>query len=296
MKKMILSGGTGYLGNLIQEYFKNEYEIYVLTRSMQEHQSDVRFVQWDSKSLGNWTKVLENADVLINLAGKNINTRFTENNKKVLLSSRIDSTRILGRAIEQCVDPPKMWLNASAAAIYEESYDVPRTEDSETRDSDFLSILSQAWEETFYEYENASTTKAIFRISMILGENKGSALQALKLLVKLRGGGAAGSGKQMVSWMGEKDFVRALEFIIKNELFGAFNFSNPHALTNKNFMKELRKKYKVSLGIPAPEFLIRFGTMLINSSPALILRSQNIYPKNLLKHGFEFTENSISDL
>ncbi|MDG4945936.1 TIGR01777 family oxidoreductase [Weeksellaceae bacterium KMM 9713] len=296
MKKMVLSGGTGYLGSLIQDYFKNEYEIYILTRSERESKGNIHFVQWDSKNLGDWTNVLENADVLINLAGMNINTRFTEENKKKLLSSRINSTEALGKAIEQCEVPPKMWLNASSAAIYEESIEVARTEDDTTRDDDFLSFLSQKWEEAFYKYANDKTNKTVFRISLILGESEESALHMLKKLVKLGGGGAAGSGDQMVSWMGEKDLPRALDFIIKNQLTGAFNFSNGNVLSNADFMKELRKKYKMPIGLPAPEFLINIGTKIIGTSSDLVLRSQNIAPKNLKEAGFKFEQLQLSDI
>lgn len=296
MKKMVLSGGTGYLGGLIQEYFKNEYEIYILTRSDRESKGNIHFVQWDSKNLGDWTRVLENADVLINLAGMNINTRFTEENKKKLLSSRIDSTEALGKAIEQCENPPKMWLNASSAAIYEESKEVASTESDTSRGDDFLSFLSQKWEEAFYKYANDKTKKAVFRISLILGDNEQSALHMLKKLVKLGGGGAAGSGEQMVSWMGEKDLPRALEFIIKNELTGAFNFSNGNVLSNADFMKELRNNNKMPIGLPAPEFLINIGTKIIGTSPDLVLRSQNIAPKNLKDAGFKFEQLQLSDI
>lgn len=296
MKKMVLSGGTGYLGKLIQDYFKEEYEFYILTRSNKEDTKGVHYVQWDGETLGDWKEALENADVLINLAGKNINTRFNKENKKQLLSSRIDSTFILGEAIEQCENPPKMWLNASAAAIYEESNKMARGESDGSRGDDFLSVMSQKWEQAFYAHANNKTRKSAFRISLILGESEGSALQMLKKLVKLGGGGAAGSGKQMVSWMGEQDFVRALDFIIKNELIGAFNFCNENAMSNAEFMKQLRKKYHIAFGLPAPAFLIKIGTRIIGTAEDLVLRSQNVYPGNLLSKGFEFKQQEIEGI
>ncbi|MGI9526050.1 MAG: TIGR01777 family oxidoreductase [Weeksellaceae bacterium] len=297
MKKLILSGGTGYLGKLIQDHFKKDYEIYILTRSDKKSQEPgIHFVQWDGDSVGEWTAVLENADVVINLAGKNINTRFTEENKKAILESRIDSTQAIGKAIENCENPPKMWLNASSVAVYKESKEYPKDELSPTNGEDFLSIVSQEWEKAFYKYPNTSIIKAVFRITLILGDHDGSAYQTLKKLVQLGGGGKAGDGEQIVSWLGEADFVNALEFLIDNELEGPFNFGNPKPISNAELMKQLREKFKVPFGLPAPEFMIKIGANIMGTAPELVLRSQNTQPKRLLEHGFKFTQLDIKDI
>lgn len=296
MKKMMIAGGTGYLGNLIIEHFQNEYEIYILTRNAKSNDQKVQFLEWDGNTLGSWTASMENLDVLINLAGKNINTRFTEENKAAILHSRIQSTEILGKAVEECKNPPKIWLNASSIAVYEESWEVAKDENSAENGTDFLSLVSQQWEESFYKFGNNKTRKAVFRISLILGDREGSAYQTLKTLVKTGGGGTAGNGKQMVSWMGENDFVNALQFIIDQQLEGKFNFSNPNALSNKEFMKQLRQKLGMPLGLPAPEFLIRVGSSIIGTAPELVLRSQNVFPERLLKNGFEFKQLSVKDI
>lgn len=295
-KKLILSGGTGYLGSLIVNHFKNDYEVYILTRSNRESEGNIHYVKWDGDTLGEWTQILEDADVVINLAGKNINTRFTEENKTAILQSRIDSTEILGKAIEAAKKPPKMWLNASSVAIYAESEDVARDEYSLPVGKDFLSKVSQAWEEAFYKYPNEQTKKTVFRISLIMGNHEGSAYQTLKKLVKLGSGGKAGNGKQMVSWLSEIDFVRGLEFIVKNELEGAFNFCNPNVLSNAELMKQLRKKYSMPFGLPAPEFLIKLGAGIIGTAPELVLRSQNVVPKRLIENGFTFQLTEIQDI
>lgn len=292
---MILAGGTGYLGSLIQAYFKTDYEIYILTRSKKENKDGINFVQWDAKSLGEWTTVLENADVVINLTGRNINTRFTKENKEAILTSRIESTEIIGEAIENCQNPPKMWLNASSVAVFKNSL-AQFTEESEVRGTDFLSTVSQQWESAFYKYKNEKTKKAIFRISLIMGDQEGSAYKTLKNIVKVGGGGQAGNGKQMVSWLGEKDLVRALAFIIKNELTGAFNFCNKNALSNAELMKQLRKKYNMPIGLPAPAFMIKVAANFIGTAPDLVLRSQNVYPKRLIDNGFTFNQTSIHDI
>lgn len=296
MEKLILAGGKGYLGQLLQIYFKDKYDIYILTRSKSSIKDGIHFTNWDGKNLGEWTKILEDATAVINLSGRNINTQFTEKNKKAILQSRLESTEILGKAIEKAKNPPKIWLNASSIAIYEESFSEVKDENSPVSGKDFLSEVSKKWEESFYKYANEKTKKAIFRISIIMGNHKGSAYHSLKKIVKLGAGGKAGSGKQMVSWLGEKDFVRAIHFIIENQLQGAFNFCNPYPISNADMMKQLQKKYKIPFGLPAPEFLIRIGAKLLGTAPELILRSQNAAPKRLLEAGFVFEQNDLKDI
>ncbi|MDO5655493.1 MAG: TIGR01777 family oxidoreductase [Flavobacteriaceae bacterium] len=295
MKKMILAGGSGYLGRLLIQHFRHEYDIFVLTRSGKSGNGFTPIL-WDAKTIDSWAEKLENADVLINLTGENINTSFTESNKKKILNSRIESTDILGKAVMQLVNPPKIWLNASAIAVYEESESLARDEYDTTFGNDFLAVVSRKWEETFNQFHRNTMLKAVFRISMILGDTPGSAYKTLKTLVRLGGGGKAGSGKQMVSWMGEQDFVNAIEFIIENSLEGEFNFCNPKALSNKEFMQELRKKMGVPIGIPTPEFLLKIGAGIIGTAPDLVLRSQNVIPKRLIENGFVFEQTQISDI
>lgn len=295
--KIVISGGTGYLGSLLVDYYKTKADVYVLTRSIKKDlPASVKQVVWDAKNVGDWSECLENADVLINLAGKNINTRMTEKNKQEILQSRIASTEALGKAIEECKNPPKMWLNASSVAIYDESRREEKTEFSELNGTDFLSEVSRKWEMAFYRYAEGKTKKVVFRISLVLGDHKGSALHSLKKLVQFGGGGKAGNGTQMVSWVSEKDFVRAISYIVKHELEGDFNIANGSAVSNKLLMEMLRKKYNRSFGLSAPKLLIKLGGEVIGTPPELILRSQNVIPKRLWKAGFNFLHESVLDI
>uniref|UniRef100_UPI0039A69CD4 TIGR01777 family oxidoreductase n=1 Tax=Ornithobacterium rhinotracheale TaxID=28251 RepID=UPI0039A69CD4 len=295
--KIVISGGTGYLGSLLVDYYKTKAQVYVLTRSPKKDIPPmVNQVVWDAKNLGDWANCLENADALINLAGKSINTRMTEKNKQEILQSRIDATEALGKAIEACKVPPKMWLNASSIAIYDESRREEKTEYSDLNGTDFLSEVCRKWEMAFYRYAEGKTKKAVFRISLVLGEHKGSALHTLKRLVQFGGGGKAGSGTQMVSWVSERDFVRAIAYIVKHELEGDFNIANGSAVSNKLLMEMLRKKYKRSFGLSAPKILIKLGGEIIGTPPELILRSQNVIPKRLWKAGFNFLHESVLDI
>lgn len=295
--KIVIAGGSGYLGRLLIEHFSTKnHQIVVLSRSSSRTEGQVKYVTWNGEEIGDWANELENTDALINLSGKNINCSFTANNRAALISSRIKSTQVLGKAINLCQKPPKIWLNASSVAYFKETYSVSATENFAQKGDDFLSELSHKWEETFHQIHCPATVKTIFRISLILGEQKGSALLVLKKLIKSGGGGKAGNGKQMVSWMGEKDFVEALSFLISNRLGGVFNFCNTSALSNSDFMRELRRLYGMPFGVPTPEFLLRIGAKILDTAPDLVLRSQNVFPENLLNAGFEFKQNKLDNV
>ncbi len=296
MKKIVIAGGSGYLGSLIVEELKKNFAISILSRTQKGEKDNIQFVPWNAQDLGEWTNSLEGAYALINLTGKSINTKFTEKNKKAILKSRVNSTLLLGKAIENCTKPPKKWLNASSVAYYKESWKVPMDEESTEVGSDFLSRVSQKWEEAFYHYPTQETQKIIFRISLILGDHPGSAYFTLKKLVKTGLGGKAGNGKQKVSWMSETDFVRAILFLLDKPYTGPFNFCNANVLTNEQLMSQLREKYKVSLGLPAPKFIIKLGSQFINTSPDLVLRSQYAVPTRLLNEGFTFDCDSIDEI
>lgn len=293
--KIVYAGGTGYLGGLLIDHFaKKGAKQYVLTRGNPEI-THAESVSWDGKNLGDWTKTLENADVLINLAGKNINTRFTPENKQKLTSSRVQTTELLGRAVDMAKTPPRAWLNASSVAIYNESKEHFKDENSPENGIDFLSQLSRAWENAFWAHGN-TPRKSIFRISLVMGESEGSAMKTLRQLVKLGLGGSAGSGEQMVSWISENDFVRAIDYIVSRDLKGAFNFCNTQPLSNAELMRQLRKKYKMPIGLSAPAFAVKMGAGIIGTAPELVLRSQKVFPKRLTDEGFVFKEEHIKQL
>ncbi len=296
MKKIIIAGGSGYLGSLLVETLKKDYTLFILSRSEKESSDNVHYVQWDAKNLGEWTHSLENSFALINLAGKNINTSFTEKNKEAILNSRVNSTLLLGKAIENCKNPPVKWLNASSIAYYKESFKSPMDEESNEVGSDFLSRVSQQWEEAFYIYPNSNTHKIVFRISLVLGNHPGSAYYTLKKLVKMGLGGKAGNGKQKVSWISEIDFVRSIIFLLQNPFTGPFNICCPNVLSNEELMSQMRKKFQVNMGLPAPKFAIQLGAGLIDTSPDLVLRSQYVVPTRLINEGFKFKQDTIQSL
>jgi uncharacterized protein (TIGR01777 family) len=293
MKKLVIAAGTGFLGQVIINHFKDKFtEIIILTRGKSEIKRNIKYVKWNAKTLSGWENELENADVLINLAGKSVDCRYTDKNKKEILSSRIDSTSILNEAVLQCKNPPKHWLNSSTSTIYRHSIDKQMTEEKGEIGNDFSMNIAKAWEKAFFKIETPKTLKTALRTSIVLGKN-GGAFIPLKRLTQFGLGGKQGNGNQFISWIHEKDFARAIEFIIQKEMIGVINVVSPKPIQNKEFMYELRKVLKIPIGIPTPKAILKIGAKIIGTEPELVLKSRNVIPKRLQENGFEFKFDTL---
>lgn len=285
--KLIIAGGTGSVGEALIHYFRDRYEsIVVLTRGNRPASGNVRYVQWNARTIGPWTGELEGADVVVNLTGKSVNCRNTEENQKEIIRSRVDATRVLGQAIERCPAPPKHWINASAAAIYGNTGDRVVDEDSSWADDETANVSKQ-WEAAFNESDCPQTRKVVLRIGLVLQKNKG-VVEVLSKLARVGLAGSVGSGRQYVSWIHEADFVRLVEWVVDNEhIFGAINAVSPDPVTNKEFMKGFREGLGVKVGLPAPGWATRIGAFLIGTNAELVLSGRRVH-SNVLSGNFSF--------
>jgi uncharacterized protein (TIGR01777 family) len=290
MKTIIIAGGSGFLGKVLERYFTDKgYIVKTLTRTPKQNND----VYWNAKDLGNWTKDLENTEALINLTGKSVDCRYTEANKKEILDSRINSTNLLGLAVNLCKNPPKVWFNSSTATIYKSSLVKQNTEETGDIGDDFSMNIAKSWENAFYSINNSKVRKIALRTSIVMGKN-GGAITPLKNLTKLGLGGKQASGNQKVSWIHELDFARAIHFLMNNnELDGNFNLSVKNPTNNKILMQTMRKVLKVPFGISHPIWLLKFGAKLIGTETELVLKSRNVIPKRLLDNGFKFLYQDI---
>jgi uncharacterized protein (TIGR01777 family) len=293
MKKLIIAAGTGFLGQVLVDHFQTKFDqIVIFTRGKSKEENGIKYVNWDAKKLSGWETELEDATVLINLAGKSVDCRYTKANKKEILLSRIESTKILNKAVLQCKNPPKHWLNSSTSTIYRFSLDKQMDEINGEIGNDFSMNVAQSWEKAFFKLDTPQTLKTAMRTSIVLGK-KGGAFIPLKTLAKTGLGGKQGKGNQYISWIHENDFARAIEFVIQKEMTGVVNIVSPNPITNADFMQKLRKVTGQFIGIPIPTFLLKLGSFIIRTETELVLKSRNVIPKKLTDNGFKFEFASI---
>ena len=302
MKKLIIAAGTGFLGQVLVNHFKDSFdEIIILTRGKSDSRESeqakqikntIKYINWNAKSFSGWEKELENADVLINLAGKSVDCRYNEKNKQEIYNSRIESTSILNEAVLQCKNPPKHWLNSSTSTIYRFSLDKQMDEINGEIGDDFSMNIAKSWEKVFFETTTPKTLKTALRTSIVLGKN-GGAFIPLKTLAKLGMGGKQGKGNQFISWIHEEDFARAVAFVVENKLENEINIVSPNPIRNIDFMSKLRNAVGMPFGISQSEWILEIGSKLINTETELVLKSRNVIPKRLQENGFTFKYESI---
>jgi uncharacterized protein (TIGR01777 family) len=294
-QRIIIAGGTGFLGGVLASRFAaQQWDVLILTRHPKPRADGVREVAWDGELVGDWAAELEGAEVVVNLCGKSVDCRYTAKNRKLLIESRTQPTRAIGRAIAQCRVPPRAWLNASSATLYRHTFDTPMDENGaqgwtrEAKDEFSIEIINQ-WERAFNESQTPRTRKVALRTTMVLGLSRNSVVPVLRRLTRLGLGGRMGSGRQYVSWMHQEDFCRAVEWIIAHEEFsGPVNMAAPNPLPNVEMMRTFRELCGVPIGLPAPELLLEIGAFFMRTETELIIKSRRVVPGRLLAGGFEF--------
>ena len=292
MKRIVIAAANGFIGEHLVNHFSKDFEVVGLVRRPMESKKNVRYVIWDGKQLGEWQSELEGAEVVINLAGKSVNCRHTEENKKGLLLSRTQSTQAIGQAIDLCKTKPRIWMNAAGASIYEYNKDQANTEEDKQYATSFIATLSKEWEDAFYAFTYPDLRQIALRTTVVLGKEDG-AFPVVNRLAKMWLGGKQGSGKQMMSWIHIQDFVSAVDFILKSNLNGNVNMGSPNPVSNSDFMRALRKANGRSFGLPTPEFALKIGARFLKTEPSLVLDGMYVKPKALLDSGFEFKFPSI---
>ncbi|MDT9719394.1 TIGR01777 family oxidoreductase [Paenibacillus sp. ClWae2A] len=284
MKKVVLAGGTGFVGqDFAQRFKKLGYEVLIISRQPGQ-------IAWEDRA--GIIEALEEAEMLINLAGKSVNCRYTEENRKVILESRTRTTRILGEAVLACNQPPELWINSSTATIYRHAEDRPMTEKEGEIGSGFSVDVAKAWEQAFFEFSLPSTRQIALRIAIVLGE--GGVMVPMTNLVRFGLGGSQGTGTQQFSWIHIEDLFRMVIYLQEHpHLNGVFNASSPHPVTNRELMARLREQMGVRIGLPSPRWMLELGARFIQTETELVLKSRWVIPERMEREGFTFTYGTL---
>jgi len=276
------------------------HDVVVLSRRPADGAAPWRTAVWNGETRGAWAGELDGGDVVINLAGRSVDCRYTPARRREIVESRVRSTRAIGDAIARALRPPALWLQASTATIYAHRFDAPNDEATGRLGGAELGVpdtwrfsidVATAWERVFNENEAATpnTRKVAMRSAIIMSPDRGSAFDVLLGLVRRGLGGTSGDGRQFVSWVHSEDFVRAVRWLVAHgEVSGVVNIAAPNPLPNAEFMRALRAAWGIRIGVPTPGWLLEVGAWLIRTETELVLKSRRVVPSRLLDAGFVF--------
>ncbi|HKK46659.1 MAG TPA: TIGR01777 family oxidoreductase [Balneolaceae bacterium] len=283
---IFITGGTGFIGSYLRTMLLRKGHLLTLvTRDPKQYAGEAaknqRFVSWDD----NLADEMERADVVINLAGASIfGTRWTDEVKKKIYSSRIKTTSQIVSAIEQANDRPEVMISASAANYYHDGGDKVLDETAKTG-NDFLATVCMDWEKAARPVTALGVRLAIPRIGVVL-ERDGGALRQMLLPFKLFVGGSIGSGNQYFPWIHMSDLCRGLLYPIENKDFeGVYNLNAPNPVTMDEFAHTLGEQLHRPSFFRVPESLV---TLVLGEAATPVISSLRMQPKKLQQHGFEF--------
>jgi uncharacterized protein (TIGR01777 family) len=292
--KIVIFGGSGQLGGVLVRAFQARgADVVVVSRSATPA---AHWLEWDGRSVGAWARELEGADVVLNLAGRSVNCRYTAANRKAMFDSRVESTRAVGSAIAACSHPPRVWLQMSTATVYSHRFDAPNDEATGVLGGSepdapaawkFSIDIAKAWEHELTAANTPRTRKVALRSALVLNADRGGIFDVLLGLTRAGLGGTIGDGAQYVSWLHERDFVGMLDFLVAHEeLDGAVILASPNPLPQREFMAALRAAWGTRLGLPATRWMTAVGAFVLRTETELTFKSRRVVPKRLLDAGY----------
>jgi uncharacterized protein (TIGR01777 family) len=295
--RVVITGGSGQIGQILARHFHARGDAVAVIARHNQPAAWATF-QWDGLHPGDWVTALDGADVVINLAGRSVNCRYNEANRREIKESRIVTTRLVGDVIARSSQPPRAWMNASTATIYTHLTDRPMDDvDGVIGGNEpglpttwrFSYDVATSWEKAFFEVTTPNTRKVALRSAIVMSPDRGGAFETLLNLVRVGLGGTSGSGRQFVSWVHDADFVRAIDFLVAHtELDGCVNITSPNPLPNRDFMAGLRRAYGARIGLPASSWMLEIGAVFLRTETELVLKSRRVVPRRLAEAGFQF--------
>ncbi len=296
--KIVIPGGSGQIGQLMARGFVTAgHEVVILSRAAAKVG---RTVPWDGRTVANWSKEIDGADVVLNLAGRTVNCRYTEENLRAMMDSRVDSTRAVGEAIASAARPPRLWLQMSTATIYAHRLDAPNDEATGIIGGDEPGVpaywaysvkIAREWERALNEAKTPKTRRVALRSAMMMSPDREGIFDVMLGMVRKGLGGSAAGGAQFVSWMHDTDFTEAIDLLIAREdLEGPFNLAAPNPLPYADFMRAMREAWGIRVGLPATKWMLEIGAWAMRTDTELVLKSRRVIPGRLLAEGFTFAQ------
>lgn len=297
-RRIVIAGGRGHLGGILARYFDARGdEVVVLTRRPEGYHGPGKAVRWDGVNAGAWTGVPEGADAVINLAGRSVDCRYSEANRRAIMDSRVESTRAVGRALAAADRPPGAWLQMSTATIYAHTHGEPQDEGGRLGGMEpgvppawrFSIDVARAWERTAGSFDLPRTRTVLMRTAMVMSTARGAVFDRLFRMARSGLGGQVGDGRQYVSWIHEIDFARTVDRLLEDEAMrGTVNLASPRPLPFGDFMHALRRAAGVRFGLPAPKWMVEVGCFLLRTESELVLKSRRVVSGRLAGAGFRF--------
>lgn len=300
--KVVLAGGTGQVGAVFDRALTAAgHDVVVLSRNpVRERQ-----VAWDARTPGPWTAEIDGSDVVVNLAGRSVSCRYTEANLRDMMDSRVQSAEAVGAAIAAAPKPPALWLQMSTATTYAHRFDAAHDEatgvigGTETGVPDYWEYsvrIAKNWERAQEEATTPHTRKVALRAAMVMSPDRGGVFDVLLRMARLGLGGPVAGGSQYLSWIHDRDFVRAVEFLIaRDDIAGPVNLAAPGPLPHRAFMRDLRAAAGVRVGLPATKWMAEIGAFVLRTDTELLLKSRRVVPGRLLDEGFVFEQAAWPD-
>ncbi|HCJ48822.1 MAG TPA: NAD-dependent epimerase [Microbacterium sp.] len=308
--RAVVAGASGFVGrHLVEALASDGYDVIRIGRSEQ--------VQWDDQPAVD--AAVDGADVIVNLAGKSVNCRYTDRNRDEILTSRTTTTAALHGAVTRASAPPRLWLNSSTATIYRHATDRPNTESTGELGAGFSVDVAREWERVFFEGDLPATRRVSLRMAIVVGD--GPATRMLLTLARIGLGGpqydgwtpphrryrGIGSGptggrapwyrtrgRQRFSWIHIDDVIGAIRFLDHiTDLSGPVNLAAPTPTDNRTLMRTLRRVVGAPFGLPSMRWMLELAMWVLRTEPELVLKSRWVLPERLIQAGYRFVHTDL---
>ena len=289
--KIVVAGASGFLGRALIDSLKG-HEVVALVRNG-EHIPGSKPVIWNGLRLERWADEIDGADAVVNYAGVPVTVKWTDENKKAIKESRVQSTYLIGQAIDGAERPPKVWVNASATGYYG-SRGAEMLDETAAPGTDFLAQVCQAWEDALAAETLPNTRRIALRSGIVLGK-KGGALKPMVKATKLFLGGAQGNGNHWMPWIHVDDHTALVRWILEGDVTGPVNAVGVAPCVNSTFMETLRKVCGRPFGLPASKEFLNFARIFGGPHPEVVLASTRACPGVAQKAGFKWKHPGLEE-